>query len=149
MRHGDAPSVSESGVAKDAERPISAAGREHARRAAAYLSKQGIVPAVVLVSPLKRAQMTSREVAAVLKCPAPKTYAPLDNSMSGTDLVRKVMDDHGEKPVVLLIGHVPQVGESATYLTGQYFSIRPAGLVAIDTAGRKGKLLWTANPDEL
>ncbi len=149
MRHGESPSAPNAGVKTDADRPLSERGRKEARAAAAYLAKQGAKPAALLVSPLKRAQMTAKEVSEVLKGPKPKTYPPLDNTMNGSDLFRKLMDDHGEKPEVLVIGHIPQLGETANHLTGAFFSIKPAGIVAIETNGQKHSLLWSANPDEL
>lgn len=149
MRHGESPSATEAGVRVDAERPLTANGRKETRAAAAYLAKQGAKPGVLLVSPLKRAQMTAKEVSEVFKRLAPKTYSPLDNTMNGSDLFRKLMDDHGDQAEILVIGHTPQLGETANHLIGAFFSIQPAGIVAVETNGQQHSLLWTANPDEL
>lgn len=149
MRHGQAASPDNAGVNTDAERPLTPRGHDDARRAAAFLNQQGTQVDVLFVSPLKRAQQTAKEVSEKLGSqPKIQTYLPLDNSMQGVDLFRKLMEDHGSRPEIMLVGHQPQLGEMAEHLTGRFFNLQPAGIIVIETDGNEKKLLWSANPDE-
>jgi len=149
MRHGTSPSAHDASVKTDFDRPLSGEGREEARAAAEYISKNGGAPNAILVSPLVRAQQTAAEVETILKT-KPETYEPLSNQVDGMTLIRKVTEDHGEKAEVMLIGHQPQLGEAASYLTDSYFDLSPAGLIGLETNDRgKAAVLWTVNPDEI
>lgn len=148
MRHGTSPSAHDAGVKTDFDRPLSEEGRRDARKAASFIVQNGGSPATVLVSPLVRAQQTADEVKTVIKA-GHDTYEPLSNQVDGMTLIRKVTEDHGERPEVLLIGHQPQLGEAANYLTERYFDLKPAGVIGLETDGRgKAAVLWAANPDE-
>ena len=150
LRHGRSPSAAEAGVARDADRPLDPAGREELRRAARYLREQGGRPSLALVSPLKRAQQTAAEVAQLLKpTPELRTYAPLSNAISGAELYRRLVDDELGADELLLIGHQPQLGELANYLTGEYYSLSPGGQIALETGAKGARLRWKINPDEL
>lgn len=148
MRHGTSPSAHEAGVKTDFDRPLAEEGRVNARRGAAFISKNGAKPELLLVSPLVRAQQTARIVAPLLKL-EPRTYEPLSNQIDGMSLYRKLCEDHAEAAEILLIGHQPQLGETANYLTGRYFDLKPAGQIALETDARgKAAVLWASNPDE-
>jgi phosphohistidine phosphatase len=148
MRHGTSPSAHEAGVKTDFDRPLAEKGRDDSRRGAAYFEKNGAKPAMILVSPLVRAQQTAKIIGELLKL-EPRTYEPLANQVDGMTLYRKVSEDHPEAGEILLIGHQPQLGETANYLTGQYFDLKPAGQIALDiNGGGKAAVLWSANPDE-
>ncbi len=148
MRHGSSPSAHDAGVKTDFDRPLADQGREEAKKAAAYLQGKGAAPAIILASPLARAQQTAQEVGTVLNV-EPKTYDPLANQVDGMTLIRKLTEDYGELAEVLLIGHQPQVGEAATYLTDGYFEVRPAGVIGLETDGRgKANVLFSANSEE-
>jgi phosphohistidine phosphatase len=151
LRHGQSPSASEAGVATDAQRPLSPRGREDARHAADYMEKNGAKPGIILVSPLVRAQQTAEMAAPAFSGKPPvKTYEPLDNRMSGVDLYRRLIEDEHGAEEILVIGHQPQVGELAHYLTGAFFQFMPAGQVAVDSEGPgRSTLLWNVNPDEI
>lgn len=148
MRHGAAPSAKEAGVDKDFDRPLSDLGRKNARKAASYIAKNGGAPAKILVSPLIRAQQTAAEVATVLNGD-PENFEPLANQVDGMTLIRRLTEDYSYVTEVLLIGHQPQIGEAANYLTGLYFELRPAGVIGLERDDRgKTAVLWAANPDE-
>lgn len=148
LRHGHAPSITEAKVPTDFERPLSQTGREAVRGAASLLKRRGARPGLVLHSPLKRAVQTAKEVLQVLQ-PAPEArpYKPLENEMTGEDLYRNIVEDGIKSGEVLLVGHQPQLGELAKYLSGQYFTLKPAGLIALDVDGpEQGAVLWSENP---
>lgn len=149
LRHGTSPSLSEARVRSDAERPLAGVGRDEARRAGRYLAAKGGRPALALVSPLLRAQQTADEALRELSLAPPRrTYAPLENRVPGTDLYRRLVDDEPGAASVLLIGHQPQLGELAAFLTGAFLRLNPGGLIAVEAGDGRGSLLWSANPDE-
>ena len=127
LRHGHSPGILDSGVTSDADRPLSPLGRRTSKRAAEYLVEKGCKPGLILHSPLKRALQSSEEVARVFK-PSLETrvYDPLANRMTGEDLFRHLIEDD-IAPEVLVVGHQPQLGEMAAFLTGIYFELQPAG----------------------
>ena len=147
MRHGKSPSLSEAHVRHDAERPLSEDGRHGAREMAKRLAAQGARPALILTSPLKRAQQTAQEAASVLKPEhGVKVYDPLSNIMTAEILFDHFIRDTEGESEFLGIGHQPQLGELVSYLTGQNIEIRPAGSVLMETDGRgKAKLVWSGN----
>ena len=67
VRHGHSPSVEESGVATDAERPLSPRGKEDAGALARHMAGQGSCPQIILTSPLRRALATATELNKILK----------------------------------------------------------------------------------
>lgn len=150
LRHGRALSAADAGVSTDFDRPLSPQGREDVRKAGAYLRRMEGRPSLLLASPLVRAQQTSSEVSTLLEPrPGLRTYRPLENQMSGMDLFRRLVEDEIEAEEALLVGHQPQLGDLATYLTGKYLTLKPAGLIALETDDRgKGSLLWYANPSD-
>jgi len=148
MRHGNSPSAQEAGVSSDFDRPLSPRGREDARAAADFLQSKGGRPGLIVVSPFTRAQQTSAETGPKLDGqPEIKTYEPLSNQIDGASLCRRVDEDQLGVEELLLIGHQPQLGEAAAYLTGSYIDLKPAGMIAVETTTPgKGTLLWSANP---
>ncbi|MFH2204123.1 MAG: phosphohistidine phosphatase SixA [Elusimicrobiota bacterium] len=149
MRHGDSPGMLQVGVKRDFDRPLSDAGREAARRTAAHLNEKGVRPALILVSPLVRAQQTAEEVAGVLK-PAPelRVYEPLSNKIDGASMYARIGEDGLRDGELLLIGHLPQLPELAHHLTGQDIPLRPAELCAFEVSGDSGRLLWAVSPSD-
>ena len=133
MRHGQSPGVVEAGVKTDHDRPLAAQGREDARRQAGTLSAKGFVPDVILHSPLVRAQQTAHEVRKGFKDkPVIKEYEPLSNQLRGEDLYARLVDDGRRSGLTMLVGHMPQLGELAGFLTGVSMGFEPAGLVVLD-----------------
>ncbi|OGR57411.1 MAG: phosphohistidine phosphatase SixA [Elusimicrobia bacterium GWA2_69_24] len=149
LRHGKSPSSAEARVTSDFDRPLAAEGRDAVRKAASFLAAKGARPALILASPLVRAQQTAVEAAGrLVPKPAVRTYPPLENQMSGMDLFRHLSEEE-LPPEVILVGHQPQLGDLASYLTGKYFSLKPGGLIAVQTDGKgKAELLWSANPSD-
>lgn len=148
LRHGHAPSTGEAGVASDAERPLSERGRKDVRAAIEELRRRGGRPALILHSPLRRAEQTAREAAALLQ-PATGTriFMGLANTLPAGDLLSELRP-HAEKAGELLaIGHQPQLGELVALLAGRTLELRPAGLIALELDGQGASLLWSHQPD--
>lgn len=151
MRHGQSPGAIEAGVSSDSERPLSPAGKDDARRSGKYLQARGAAPAFILASPLKRAMETAGEAARTFSPPlGVKVYAPLANHLTGEDLLRRLVEEKALAAETLIVGHQPQLGELASCLTGAFFNLLPAGLIAVEfePAG-KSRHLWSASPAEM
>ncbi|MFH1723260.1 MAG: phosphohistidine phosphatase SixA [Elusimicrobiota bacterium] len=151
LRHGRSPSAIDAGVSRDFDRPLSKQGREDVRKTAAHLGRLSGRPTLILASPFIRAQQTAQEVREVLK-PAPelRTYEPLSNKMIGMDLYRHIVEDDAGQEETLVVGHQPQLGELATYLTGAFFDLKPGGIIAVQTDDHgKARVLWSANPADI
>jgi phosphohistidine phosphatase len=137
MRHGHSPSVTESGVQTDAERPLSSQGRKDARAQAEALKKAGGKPALILHSPLRRATETAAEAAAILGVPA-RVFGPLSNEIGPEELGGALEQPLAEAGEVLAVGHQPQVGELCAWLSGRLYDFKPAGLVGLELPGKPG-----------
>lgn len=153
LRHGHSLSVSDAKVASDFDRPLSEHGREAVRQSAQELLSKGARPALVLHSPLRRAVETAQEAAALLKPSAGvRSHPALANAIPGQELCRELEDLFSRYEEILAVGHQPQIGELAAFVSGALFELRPAGLIALEVPpqpprqGRRGKPLWSRNP---
>ncbi|MDD5630132.1 MAG: histidine phosphatase family protein [Elusimicrobia bacterium] len=151
LRHGRSPSAAEAGVAKDFDRPLSDAGRAEVRQAALHLAGRGARPSLILHSPLLRAAQTAQEAAGVLKPSAgPEPFPPLDNRLSAEELAPLLRQRCHGLCEVLAVGHQPQLGELVAVLSQAVFSLKPAGLVALEfQAEEPAAFLWACNPEDL
>lgn len=149
MRHGHSPSLLEALSPSDAERPLSQAGRLEARKSARLLLARGAAPGLILVSPLKRALQTAQEAAALLRNPEVRVYEPLANILPGMDLARKVLQDPWPCEELLLVGHMPQIGEAASFLAGSPMSLSTACFASFATEKGKSFLLFSGCPADL
>jgi phosphohistidine phosphatase len=113
----------------DELRPLTAAGRESARKLGARLAAGGAKPAAVLCSPLLRARETATELCRALACEA----EPDERLAPGatTDSIRAAVASRGDEVVV--VGHQPDCGRIAAELTGSAEpAFPPAGLAVLD-----------------
>lgn len=149
MRHGHSPTTAEAGVAKDALRPLSDAGRKDARLMAAELARRGGAPRLILHSPLLRAAQTAAEVASVLK-PAEgrEPFQALDNTRAPDDVEREIAARAAEVDEVLAVGHQPQIGEIAALIAKTLFELPPASIVALELQPET-RVLWALSPELL
>ena len=145
LRHGLSLTITEAKVAHDADRPLADLGRQDIQAQVSELKKKGGTVDEILCSPLKRAQETAAEAAAILKPKAGvRVFQPLANEIPGQDLFIAVQAE--AKNALMIVGHQPQLGEMVGHLVGHSVDIRPGGLVALDVNGSKAKLLWSKNP---
>ena len=113
----------------DAQRRLTPAGLEQARRVADRLAAAEPLPDAVLHSPLVRA----RETAELIAAPLGIQPEPDDRLAPGAtaDSVRAAAVGRGE--AVVVVGHQPDCGEIAAELTGGPEPAFPAGgMVVID-----------------
>jgi phosphohistidine phosphatase len=156
MRHGIAADPSPG--MSDADRALTPEGVRKTSRVAVGLQMLGLKPAVILASPLRRAEETARLVADVLvPRPAVELYPPLAGGVSPLEVVKQLRP-HRAARELLLVGHQPDLGELASYLlTGQGslnpLPFRKAGVAAITLGSlppRSGGVLeWFLTPGQL
>jgi phosphohistidine phosphatase len=124
VRHADATPGE-----PDELRSLSDEGRDQARRLGERLRVDGVVPDVILTSPLLRA----RETGAALSRATGSETEPDDRLAPGAspDDVREAVAGRGG--LVVVVGHQPDCGRAAATLTGDDEpSVPPAGLIVID-----------------
>lgn len=147
MRHGHSPSVTEAGVATDAERPLSERGHRDARAQALRL--KDAKPALILHSPLRRAVETAQEAAAALGVEA-RPFEPLSNQLGPKELAEELAGPLARTGALLIVGHQPQVGELCAFLSNRLFDFKPAGIVALETPAalkqKSASWVWAENP---
>ena len=149
MRHGHSPSTTESGVAKDALRPLSEKGRAHTRLIAAELTRRGATPSLILHSPLIRAVQTAAELAALLKPSGGSVvFAALDNTRPAEEVESAIAARAQGHLEVLCVGHQPQIGEVITLIGKALVEMRPATLVALEMSAAP-RILWSLDPEQL
>jgi phosphohistidine phosphatase len=121
VRHAEAASGE-----PDELRSLTEEGRAQARALGERLRADGIVPDVVLTSPLPRA----RETAAALGFGTPEPDQALGPGASADD-VREAVTGRGD--TVLVVGHQPDCGRVAAELgDGVEPPFPPAGVVVLD-----------------
>lgn len=154
LRHGDAVDRLTGGYARDEDRPLTEAGRGEARDAGQALVRLAAVPDLILTSPLVRAVQTATIAAEALRAGRePAICAPLAPGGRREAIVAALLAA-GSPASVLLVGHMPDLGELAGWLVwGQpeaTLAFRTGGLCRITTpdppAAGTGDLRWLLPP---
>jgi phosphohistidine phosphatase len=109
----------------DELRPLTSAGREHARALGQRLRDDGFAPDAIVTSPLLRA----RETAAALELGEPAVDERLAPGASPED-VRDAATGRGA--TVLVVGHQPDCGRAVLELAGVEVPFPPAGFYELD-----------------
>jgi phosphohistidine phosphatase len=135
LRHGDAADGS-----PDAERPLTAKGREQARAAGAALKAIGVTPAACLTSPKVRAADTARIACEQLGDLEPQLEPKLAGGPFDAEALAAGLGDD-----VLLVGHDPDFSAAVHSLTGAQVRLKKGGLAGID----RGELKVLLRPSEL
>jgi phosphohistidine phosphatase len=151
LRHGDAVDRITGGYARDEDRPLTDEGRAETLAVAGGLSRIGVALDLLLTSPLVRAAQTAEVVASMMTvargpavCPA---LAP------GGDL-REILEAARAGRRTMVVGHMPSLGELATWLAwgdpSLTLPLRTAGLCRVDLADGdepgQGDLRWLLPP---
>ncbi len=138
MRHGQALSAREAGVASDPERPLSPLGEKEALETARHLSASDFVPDVIISSPFLRADHTAEIAAGVFAGASRRTSEALSGG-SLQELQELILNAVAGNSRVLLVGHQPLIGAIAGFLTGaDSFDVPPAGFIRIKPAEKPG-----------
>ena len=110
-------------------RPLTDAGREHARRLGEQFADGEVQPDAVLSSPLLRARETAAEIAKAVGV----EVEPDERLAPGADPddVRAAASGRGD--TVVVVGHQPDCGRAAAALGGgPEPSFPPGGIAAVD-----------------
>ena len=146
LRHGDAEAQQPG--QSDAQRELTALGKQQGQQAAQWLSAHGIRVDVVVSSPLLRAWQTATPVAATLQAQLTR-----DDRLSGgqltLDALADIIADAGYPDSILLVGHEPDFSTIISQLTGGSVDIKKAALSLVtcaEVAAGSGQLAWLVPP---
>ena len=135
LRHAEA----EASASSDFARRLTPKGHDQAAKAGKCLRRGGMVPDVILTSPVVRALQTARIVASQVE--ADLVECPWMACGMDTETLLKELFPHLEKSAVLLVGHEPDFSTAIGDLLGiagpQAFKIRKASLTALELAEAK------------
>ena len=134
LRHGDAEDGS-----PDAERKLTAKGREQSRAAGAALAALGVKLEACLTSPKVRAAQTAE-----LACESLGVEHELEPKLAGGPFDPEALAA-GLGDEVLLVGHDPDFSMAVHSLTGAQVRMKKGGLAGIE----KGELKVLLRPAEL
>jgi phosphohistidine phosphatase len=152
LRHGPAGDPN-AWQGDDAERPLTEEGKEQLARVAAGLADLGLVPDLILTSPLLRAGQTAEIVARELGIPERVATEDRLAPGFGRKQLHGILADHPGYPSLMLVGHEPDFSKTAGKLIGgARLAIAKGGLASIDVPdveSLKGTLLRLAPPDML
>jgi phosphohistidine phosphatase len=155
VRHGDAIDPSHPSVTGDAMRSLTDLGHEEVAVTARLLGRLGVVPELVLSSPLVRAVQTADIIAnALMPEPVVRLSEELAPGGSPAGVLHAVLQ-HRQSGSVVLTGHNPGIGRLAGFLCWGQSSItvpfRTAGVCRIDLPDAhpepaNGDLRWLMGP---
>ena len=129
----------------DADRRLTDEGMEKIRQAAGGLNAAGFIPDVILCSPLVRARQTAEIFmkgfgTGIPLIPA-HDLAPRGDRVA---LVREIVKYTKTARSLMLIGHLPSIGEIAGELSWGspdcYFNLEEGGVCVIDLENYQGEL---------
>ena len=121
LRH--AKSARPEGVA-DRDRPLAERGRKDALFMGALMAREGLIPDLALVSPAKRTRETWARARGAFSSAIPeREVASLYDSTPGR-LLDAIRAAGGEAKTIVLVGHNPEMEETAGLLCGAALSRR-------------------------
>jgi len=152
LRHGLAE-ARETWVGDDGERPLTDQGRKALKRTAARLVDFGLVPELVVTSPLVRARETAEIAAAGLGVSdllvEDARLAPGFDALR----LRAILEERPVSGAIMLVGHEPDFSDTiAELIGGGRIVCKKGGLARVDVADaglRGGELVWLLPPRAL
>ena len=142
----------------DGDRSLTPEGERRMRRVAAGLKRLGIVPDVVLSSPLRRAEETAAVVVGAL---APRMAVEIYPRLAPGHAAAEVLSGlhhYRAARALMLVGHQPDLGQLASHLMTGSSSLAPlafkkGGVAAIQVTSlpprAAGSLAWFMTPKQL
>lgn len=155
VRHGDAIDFNDPSVTSDEMRELTDKGHEEVALMARLLTRLGVVPDLILTSPLIRARQTAEIVAGIT---ASKVQPRVSDELAPGGSLAGVMNDilsHGRPAQTVLTGHMPGVAQLTGYLVWRDDALnkrfRTAEICRIDLADESpvpgtGDLRWSIPP---
>lgn len=130
LRHAEA----EDSIHSDFERRLTPKGLKQAQRVGCFCREAGLLPDLLLASPVVRARQTAEIVAKALGNPPLRVESWLACGMSPATCLRQLAAlDRGSS--VMLVGHEPDLSETLELLLGMEnggIPMRKACLAAVD-----------------
>ena len=149
LRHGDAGDPN-AWQGDDAERPLSAEGRERTAREGRALADLRLKLDVMLTSPLLRARQTADLAAKALKLDVTDDDRIVDLD---TRKLQAILRDHRDADAIMLVGHEPSMSETISRVVGGgEIDLKKGGLACFevrDADSLHGRLLWLIPPKVL
>jgi phosphohistidine phosphatase len=136
LRHGQAEPAEID--APDADRPLSARGKEEAHRTALSLQSAGLVPELILLSPALRARETAELLCATMRIGADRVREIAALYLATPQVIRFHLQSVPEYVRrLLLIGHNPGLSDLAAQLAPSMsgLSLPGAGFARIPVGG--------------
>jgi phosphohistidine phosphatase len=114
LRHGKAEDQHPNG---DFSRALVDKGYAQARAAGIFLKSAGLLPEVVLTSPLVRARQTAEEFCKAAEIPGPVISGWLACGMSPSSAIKNLAEFRDFKRIAI-VGHEPDLSDLITYSLG-------------------------------
>lgn len=154
FRHGLSPTLHEAGVKSDAERPLSAEGREKTRKCAQGMRALGIEVNLILSSPFLRAKETAIIAHDELKVKSAVDYSPtLAVALDVEPAVKELIKRFKANKSIMIVGHEPHLTALIGRVCGDVklrVELKKAGLVKIEISDAsrdlRGCLHWVLTP---
>jgi phosphohistidine phosphatase len=147
LRHGKAADSHPEG---DFSRPLVEKGREQARRAAKLLKAAGMLPDIVLTSPLIRARQTAEEFCQTAQIPGASLQSWLASGMVPENALKELTAFHDFKSVAI-VGHEPDFSQLIQWILGANggsIEVKKGALACLEIhpPTRRGTLLYLIPP---
>ncbi len=145
LRHG----IAEEHARSDAERELTAEGRDKVRDVMKTAARAGVTASLVLSSPYRRALATARIAAEELRYKGQIATTPVLQPGGGVEAVWDEIRAHSDETSILLVGHEPLFSSLGAFLLGApelRIAFKKGALLALDmpSVGRRpsGILNW-------
>jgi phosphohistidine phosphatase len=154
IRHADALALGEGGITEDADRPLSEVGEAQARAVGKGLQSRGLLPGLIVTSPLVRARQTAEGIQR--QFPAERLPVQVAEELApGVKPKKLARFLRGLSAASLaVVGHQPDLGEWTAWLIGSkkaQVDLAKAGvaLLSCPEGPRKGggTLAWLVTPE--
>lgn len=146
LRHGKAEDIN---IGGDFTRELVEKGREQSRRAAKLLKAAGVLPDIVLTSPLTRARQTADEFCQAADMPGPVIQSWLACGMTPETALAELAAFRDFKRVAI-VGHNPDFSQLIEWIIGTSGAIEmKKGALAcleITPPSRNGRLAYMIPP---
>ncbi len=139
LRHAEAENRSEN----DFGRALTPSGWNQVETIADFCVATGLVPSVVISSPLIRARQTAEHFCDVVGLETPFIEPSLASGVATAETIAEVLKDYKEVDRVMIVAHEPELSSFLAWLlaarSGASFRISKGSLTIVDcTAVREG-----------
>jgi phosphohistidine phosphatase len=158
LRHATAVPRGTPGFTRDADRPLTEAGRREARAVAKGLKRLRKSPDLILTSPYRRAQETAEQAARVFGRSVPVETADALRAEASPEDAAGALAAFRRAEAVLAVGHEPHLSTWLGWLVagrgGLRCTFKKAGVACVELervppAAGSGTLRWLATPRHL